>query len=534
MTQQIEVDLTPPWKNIIGDMAKQYFPAMRSLYRYYREKPARKDNQLDQYVKDFHDDGAQTGLMLVKDQAEQLRILKSRLKKGFTKDAIRSLLKLVEDFNMTMENSVRLAAYVESRKAGTPREDAATLAKDLTVNFNRKGEDTATVNALYLFFNAAVQGNVNIIQALSNDGSSGKRFTTAQKTIGGLVALGSSLALMNILNSEDDDDGDKRYEDLPEHAKNRSLLIMSPDGEEGFALPAPYGYNFFTNIGRYTTELATGVTTFDQVAVNMFDNVLLNFVPITPSQGEGWAENVRGFYPDLLQLHLDLLANKNYFGGEIAVEQNPLFVKRSQSYLAKRATGKNFKEITKFLNDATGGDEFDDGTVNISPDKMQFVFNYLFGGFGRSVSQTGDVINKMLADEEVRRQDIPVSSTFFKIPSEFEDRFEYYDNWNEVWQMRTQLNQTDITDKKEMDRLRGKFEQFAKVQKGEVLPVLGVRGTPNLFDLSNAQINQNTRDRKLVAKSPASEDKKKKRIDELDALDAKVFDIFNRVKSGAR
>ena len=159
---------------------------------------------------------------------------------------------------------------------------------------------------------------------------------------------------------------------------------------------------------------------------------------------------------------------------------------------------------------------------------MQFVFNYLFGGFGRSVSQTGDVINKMLADEEVRIQDIPVSSTFFKIPSEFEDRFEYYDNWNEVWQMRTQLNQTDITDKKEMDRLRGKFEQFAKVQKGEVLPVLGVRGTPNLFDLSNAQINQNTRDRKLVAKSPASEDKKKKRIDELDALDAKVFDIFNR------
>lgn len=515
-------------KNIIGDMAKQYFPSMRALYRYYREKPARKDNELDQYAKDFHDDGAQTGLMLVKDQAEQLRILKSRLKKGFTKDAIRSLLKLVEDFNMTMENSVRLAAYVESRKAGTPREDAATLAKDLTVNFNRKGEDTATVNALYLFFNAAVQGNVNIIQALSNDGSSGKRFTTAQKTVGGLVALGSSLALMNILNSEDDDDGDKQYEDLPEHAKNRSLLIMSPDGEEGFALPAPYGYNFFTNIGRYTTELATGVTTFDQVAVNMFDNVLLNFVPITPSQGEGWAENVRGFYPDLLQLHLDLLANKNYFGGEIFVEQNPLFVKRSQSYLAKKATGKNFKEITKFLNDATGGDEFEDGMVNISPDKMQFVFNYLFGGFGRSVSQTGDVISKMLADEEVRRQDIPVSSTFFKIPSEYEDRFEYYDNWNEVWQMRTQLKQTDITDTKEVNRLIGKFGEFAKIQKGEVLPVLGMKGTANLFDLSNAQINQNTRERKLVTKSPASEEKKKKRIDELDALDAKVFDIFNR------
>ena len=527
-------------KNIIGGMAKTYLPAMRSLYRYYREKPVREGNKIDQYTQEFHDDGAQTGLMLVKDQAEQLRILKSKLKKGYTREAIRSLLKFVEDFNTTMENSVRLSSYIEARKAGAPREDAATLAKDLTVNFNRKGEDSATVNALYLFFNAAVQGNVNIMQALSNDGSSGKRFggkkrftgfdyTTAQATAAGLVAVGSSLALMNILNSEDDDDGDKKYEDLPEHAKNRSLLIMGLDGEEGFALPAPYGYNFFTNIGRYGTELAMGVTEIEDVAVNLADNILLNFVPITPSAGDSWAERMRGFYPDLLELHLDLVANKDFFGSDIAVEQNPLFVKRSQSYVAKRGTGKNFKEITKFMNDATGGDEFEDGLVSFSPDRMQYAYSYFFGGLGRSASQSGDVMTLMMADEEVRKQDMPVVSAFFKRPSEYEDRFEYYDNWAEVRQMKTQITQT--TDPEELQSLYKRFKPFVTVMAGEVLPVLQSKDIPNLYDLANKNILAIRKQRKLLEKLPQgaiTEDARRRKTEELDKKEALVFDLFNK------
>jgi hypothetical protein len=518
-------------KNIVGAMAKTYLPAMRSLYRYYREKPVREGNEIDQYTQEFHDDGAQTGLMLVRDQAEQLRILKSKLKKGYTRDSIRSLLKFVEDFNTTMENSVRLSSYIEARKAGAPREDAATLAKDLTVNFNRKGEDSATVNALYLFFNAAVQGNVNIMQALGNDGSSGKRFTTAQKTAAGLVALGSSLALMNILNSEDDDDGDKKYEDLPEHAKNRSLLIMGLDGEEGFALPAPYGYNFFTNIGRYGTELAMGVTEVKDVAVNLADNILLNFVPITPSAGDNWAEKVRGVYPDLLELHQDLLANKDFFGSDIAVEQNPLFVKRSQSYVAKRGTGKNFKEITKFMNDATGGDEFEDGLISFSPDRMQYAYSYFFGGLGRSASQAGDVMGLMAADEEVRKQDMPVVSTFFKRPSEYKDRFEYYDNWEEVRQMKTQLIQT--TDPQEKADLIKKFSPFFTTQAGEEMPVLHEKDVPNLYDIANTDLINIRKIRKLVEKQNygagvLGEEKRKQVLDELDKNENLIFDLFNK------
>ena len=62
-------------------MAKTYLPAMRSLYRYYREKPVREGNEIDQYTQEFHDDGAQTGLMLVKTKRNSYAFLNLSSKK---------------------------------------------------------------------------------------------------------------------------------------------------------------------------------------------------------------------------------------------------------------------------------------------------------------------------------------------------------------------------------------------------------------------------------------------------------------------
>ena len=399
-------------ENLVSEAAKGVPSAMRSLYRYYREKPAREGNEWDKYVVEFHEDGTQTGLMLIDNPAEQLRILKSKLKKGSTRNAVKALGKWVEDFNTAAENGIRLAIYVAARKSGIPRGDASTLGKDSTVNFNRKGETTPTMNAMFLFFGAAIQGNVNIMQSLGNDGSSGKRFggkkrftgfdyTTAQASAAGLVALGAGIAALNIYNSEDDDDGDKEYADIPEHAKNRVLLIMGADGQEGIAPPMAYGYNFFTNIGRYITEYFMDISTGEEVAVNLLDNILLNFVPIHHAKGDNIWENLRGFYPDMLEMHQDIMANTNYFGGQIAIEQNPLFVQRSDSYMARRSTSKNLKDIAQFMNDATGGDEFNNGYLHPNPDRMKFILQYWLGGAGKALGQGADVINRLTVDHEI-------------------------------------------------------------------------------------------------------------------------------------
>lgn len=502
-------------ENLIGKMAQSYLPSMRSMYRVLRGKPVR-EGTLDQYAAEFVEDGASTGMMLVRDQDEQLRILKNKLKKGMTREALRAVGNWVEDFNTTMENSIRLSAYIEARKAGTDRQTAATLAKDLTVNFNRKGENTAVVNAGYLFFNAAVQGNVNIAQALG--GGSGK-VTTAQKTAVGLIGLGAAIAVINILNSEDDDDGEKVYADLPEHAKNRALLI-NYSSDEGFALPAPYGYNFFTNIGRLSAEMAFDINTPEESAVYLWENVLLNFVPVAPSSGDNWEEKARGFYPDLLEVHQDMLANKNFFGSDIYIEQNPFIVERSNAYNSRRSTDKAFTAAAEFLNDATGGDKYKDGYISMNPDKMEYVYEYFLGGVGRFVSQSSDVAARMMADEDFRKQDLPIVGTFFESPSEYEDRFEFYANWDETRKIEAKLKDAiEAGDQAELSEIRGRYQSFIPVIEG---------GRNSLYKMSNRDLRNISKTRKLVERQDIPEDRRKEMLDKLLENENKIFDIFNK------
>ena len=514
-------------ENIIGKMAEGYFPAMRTLYRHYRGKDvaAKMGDEMQKYILEYIEDGAPTGMMLVRDTDEQMRILKNKMKRGLARQAAKALGKWVEDFNVTTENAIRFSAYIEARKAGAPREDAATLAKDLTVNFNRKGESTAVVNAGYLFFNAAVQGNVNIAQALSDDGKGKgeKGTTTARQAAMGMVAIGVALAAWNILSSEDDEDDENRYADLPEHAKNRSLLFMYND-EEGFALPASYGYNFFTNIGRLATEVSLGVSTMDETAVHLWENFLLNFVPVAPSAGDNWEDAARGFYPDLLELHLDMMANKNFFGSDIYIEQNPLFVERANAYNSRRSTDKMFTVPAEFLNDATGGDKYRDGSMSINPDKMQYAYEYFLGGLGRFGSQTTDIAGRMLSDEDYRKQDLPLVGGFFESPSDYADRFEFYENWEETRKIVTRFKEaTDVT---EVARLQTEFKDF--------IPLLNPKyNGKNLYELANRDLRRISKTRKMVEKQnygagSLGEEKRRKLLEELEVNENKIFDIFNK------
>ena len=516
-------------ENLIGRMAKGYLPAMRTLYRHYRGKDvaAVMGDDMAMYINDYIEDGAPTGMMLTRDSDEQLRILKNKLKRGYTREALRAIGKFVEDFNVTMENAIRFSAYIEARKSGAAREDAATLAKDLTVNFNRKGENTAEINAGYLFFNAAVQGNVNIAQALADDGKGkgDKKTTTARKAALGLVALGSTLAAINILMSDDDDDDERKYADLPEHAKNRSLLFMY-NSDEGFALPAPYGYNFFTNIGRLATETAFGINTIEESAVHLWSNVLLNFFPVAPSAGDNWEDKARGFYPDLLELHLDMMANKNFFGSDIYIEQNPLFIERSKAYNSRRSTDKMFSVPAQFLNDATGGDRYEDGWMSMNPDKMQYVYEYFLGGLGRFGSQTVDIVSRMVADEDFRKQDLPVVGGFFESPSEYEDRFEFYANWEETRKIVQRYKEAQSIG--EVNSLKNEYKSFLPL----IEPKYGKNASRGLWQEVNSELKKIAKQRKLAESqsdlTQAQRQRKREFLDSLLLQENRLFDLFNK------
>jgi len=122
---------------------------------------------------------------------------------------------------------------------GLSDQKAAIIAKNLTVNFNRKGSKTPGISAWYAFFNAAVQGIDRMVTTLK--GPAGK------KIIAGGLALGAVQAL--VLQAFD------FGEDEPnEFIKQKNLII--PTGNGGYLMwPMPLGFNFLPNTGRILTEM---------------------------------------------------------------------------------------------------------------------------------------------------------------------------------------------------------------------------------------------------------------------------------------
>ena len=94
-------------------------------------------------------------MTLTREIDEQKRRLANIISEGPLMSNLRK--RLVGESKTASENAVRFAAYVSARNRGVTVQNAANLAKNMTVNFNRKGEMSAGLNLLYLFFNAAVQ-----------------------------------------------------------------------------------------------------------------------------------------------------------------------------------------------------------------------------------------------------------------------------------------------------------------------------------------------------------------------------------------
>ncbi|EON0205692.1 LPD5 domain-containing protein, partial [Escherichia coli] len=139
--------------------------AMSAVYASLRGKTLTGNGAQWQKVwKEFVEDGGKTGWFNMGDlegQQKEMDRLVSLAKGGWKGQSIgawHSFLNLVEDANGAVENALRLSAYKHARDAGLSRQQAASLAKNMTVNFNRRGEQGALMNSLYMFANASIQG----------------------------------------------------------------------------------------------------------------------------------------------------------------------------------------------------------------------------------------------------------------------------------------------------------------------------------------------------------------------------------------
>lgn len=302
----------------------------------------------------------------------------------------------VEGVNEAFENAIRLSAYIEARKAGATPQRAAQLSKNITVNFNKSGELTPSINAWFLFFNAAVQGSARFTRSFGTLKESvpqqptRSRITAAQKMGVGMTMFSFMQTAINIMMSARDDDDELWYKkEVADYKKQRNQIIMTGP-KDYITVPLPYGMNLFNNVGMIAAELALGVRDIDDGAMFLALSAQSSFSPISFGQGDNLIQaGVSTMMPTFLKPATEVAFNSTYFGGKVYQDQYPFGTEVPDYTLSFRAP-EFIVEMNRYLNELTGGKEYISGKGDFNPDPYYYLMLSLLGGAGKF---TGDVVD---------------------------------------------------------------------------------------------------------------------------------------------
>ncbi len=377
---------------------------------------------VDRYFREFLENGGETGYTAYNTLEDYRKEIKRKIRNAKVKNGVESLtiggaraveglVYGIEWMNRVAEDMSRFAVFMTSRQSGRSIQRSISDAKEVTVNFNRKGGGRGFLPSVfqtsYMFFNVSVQSAQNLWNlAKANPWKAAKAF-------GFHVAMGYLQGLLNDMLLSGDDDPDK-YANLPDYIRQNSLCIylgddyfltisLSPEQRPAYSL----GESIYqATLGRGRERGFKGVL---RGAVGSFAELL----PINPLQGTSedrwWNWDV--WVPDMVAPVYEVAVNRNFFGSPIYKDNS--FNKYDPQYTkAYAGTSKWLVRSSELLNEATGGDRYRRGWLDLNPAAFDHLLDQYFGGVLKTAKQT---INSMQAifDPQMRQaRNYPVVSGF--------------------------------------------------------------------------------------------------------------------------
>ncbi|EJC4645120.1 hypothetical protein MY092_002451 [Salmonella enterica] len=471
------------------DVFRDSFPAMKAVYDSLREgQQGGKTGEWQKLWKEFVEDGAKTGWFRINDlegRMKEMDRLVAQAKGGWQGQSIQSwhaFFKLVEDGNNAVENALRLSAYKHGRDAGMSRQQAASLAKNLTVNFNRRGEMGTVLNSLYMFANASTQGTANMIRALGRLEGNGpllqrlrwSNLNRTQKLSLAAVGAGYLLASLNRARAGQDEDGVNWYDKVPDYVKEHNLVIMKSllGGKQGeyWTFPLPYGYNMFYLLGSTVEGVGSGGIKPVKAAGNIIGGALGAFNPLGSEDSKTLTGTLlKNAAPTIFRPFADLWANENFMGTQIYQENFPGGTPKPDSTLGRRSTPEVYKSFANWLNTATGGSQYRSGAVDINPDIMKYWIDYISGGTGRFIGQTVDAAAKSYNGIDIPPQQIPFLGKISGKVMPYADQQAMYDHIDELRQYDAELKTLRGADRTAfLNKYRGQISMNGIIHQSQI------------------------------------------------------------------
>ncbi len=463
--------------------------AMKAVYASLRGKSLTgRGADWQKTWKEFVEDGAKTGWFRMDDlngQMKEMNRLVSLAKGGWKGQGIQSwhsFTKLVEDANNAVENALRLSAYKHAREAGISRAQAASLAKNMTVNFNRRGEQGVLLNSLYMFANASIQGTANMMRSLAHLNGDGqllqrlrwKNLNMAQKLALTATGAGYLLASLNRAGAGQDEDGVNWYDKVPDYVKEHNLVIMKSlfGGKSGeyWSIPLPYGYNMFYLLGSTMEGVTRGDMTASKAAGNIVGGMLGAFNPLGSEDSQTLTGTLfKNAAPTILRPFADLWANESFMGTPIYQTNFPGSTPKPESSLGRRSTPEAYKAFAGWLNRVSGGSQYRSGVVDINPDIMKYWIDYMSGGMGRFAGKTIDAAAKTYNGIDIPAQQVPFLGKLSGQVMPYADQQKMYDHIDELRQYNAELKVLHGADRTAFrNKYRGQLSMNGIIHQSEI------------------------------------------------------------------
>ena len=428
---------------------KRMLTSSKGMHQYLSGKPRPPGPATTalQFAHDYAMDGGMVGWMDTKTIEQQKKRLQSIIEGNEAMRIARGVNDWIETMNSSVENAIRLALYTELRENhGYARQKAAIAGKEVTTNFNRKGEWSQAINSAYIFFNARVQGTFNVARALRDPRAHKLRLAA----YGIIPALGMLTSLFNRLAGGDDDDGLNKWDNIPQYEKEKNFILLNPFGGGYLKIPMTYGYNFFFNIGAETEAMMAniggygGKGTEPLTAIGNIIHSATNATSPLDMVRAGWA----GVVPTLLAPFYEMGENLNYQG--IPIYPTKYDPKEKDSDLYFRKTNPFWVGLAQEIESLTRYDSRKPAFADWSPESMQHLFStYVGGGGAMLVDQIGNNAFKLATgrmSEIEYPKDLPVVRELFGATDSRSSRNNmYYKIFEDVSRLHTSIKDNEVS-----------------------------------------------------------------------------------------
>lgn len=382
---------------------------MKILLAKLRNGTLDMDDEMESMFYQFIMNGGETGYANLRDIEQHKNDIRRELKKANGKIGVRRawalLSERLDELNRSVENCARFAAFVTSREMGRTLDRSIYDAKEISVNFNKKGSgakffdkegQTKVGNVAafasgigrsgYVFWNAAIQGTTNFGRQLK------KHPAKAYTGIAAIFLLG---ALVAYLGGDDDDSDDKNaYYNLPEYVRRSNLLFRA--GDSWISLPLPVEYRAIYGMGELMVstlngkEHHTGEELAEQIAAQMSQILPLDLM------NDG---GLMGLVPSFAKPFAEVYENKNWTGLPI-YKDTPWNKNKPEWTKAYQSTNRELINLAAVLNEVSGGDRHTKGYIDINPAMVEHLLEGYFGGVASTIDKLAKTVETIAGARE--------------------------------------------------------------------------------------------------------------------------------------